>query len=102
MRLLPIYRKLHDRHGHGGWWPGASAFEICVGAILVQNTAWANVEKAMGVLRSRKLLTFKALDRLAAEEIAPLIRASGCHNVKARRLRAFLDFLGAEFSGRTE
>ena len=95
-----VYRRLRARFGHAGWWPGESPFEVCVGAILVQNTSWSNVEKALAVLRSRGMLTFAALDRLSAGQLAPLIRASGCFRVKARRVRAFLDFLGSQFGGR--
>ncbi len=69
---------------------------------MTQNTAWTNVERALNVLRSRDLLSFEALDALSAAEIAPLIRASGYFNVKARRVRAFLDFLGAAYGGRLE
>jgi endonuclease III related protein len=97
-----IYVRLLDRQGPGGWWPAATPFEVCVGAILVQNTAWTNVEKALAELRSRDLLSFAGLDPLAAAQIAPLIRSAGCFNVKARRLRAFLDFLGARYGGRVE
>lgn len=75
---------------------------MCVGAILVQNTSWRNVEKALELLRSRGLLSFEALDALGARALAPLVRSSGVFRVKARRLRAFLDFLGERFSGRVE
>jgi endonuclease-3 related protein len=97
-----IYRRLLGRQGPGRWWPAESPFEVCVGAILVQNTAWTNVEKALSVLRSRGLLSFDALHPMLAADIAPLIRSAGCFNVKARRLRAFLDFLGREYGGRVE
>jgi endonuclease III related protein len=97
-----VYGLLHARFGHAGWWPGETPFEVCVGAILVQNTSWRNVEKALDVLRARGLLTFEALSRLDADEIAPLVRSSGVFRVKARRLRAFLDFLGARCGGRVE
>src|SRR4051812_2427425 len=100
--LREIYRRLLDRHGHAGWWPAESPFEVCLGAILVQNTAWTNVAKALDVLRAKGLLSYEALRFLRADEIAPLIRSSGCFNVKARRLRAFLDFLGATYGGRVE
>ena len=53
-------------------------------------------------LRARRLLSFEALDRLSASRLAPLLRSSGTFRVKARRLRAFLDFLGAEYGGRVE
>jgi endonuclease-3 related protein len=100
--LHDIHLRLLGRRGPAGWWPAATPFEVCVGAILVQNTAWTNVEKALSVLRSGGLLSFAALDCLSAEQIAPLIRSAGCFNVKARRLRAFLDFLGGEYGGRIE
>jgi len=100
-RLIAIYQRLLRHHGHAGWWPGETSFEVCVGAILVQNTSWTNVEKALGVLRERALLAFAPLHALSAEALAPLIRSSGCFNVKARRLSAFLSFLGGEYAGRT-
>lgn len=97
-----IYRRLLGHRGPAGWWPAETAFEVCLGAILVQNTAWTNVEKALAVLRSRGLLTFAALDSMSAQQIAPLVRSAGCFNVKARRLRSFLDFLGREYRGQVE
>ena len=100
--LLRVYRRLRDRYGHAGWWPGESSFEVCVGAILVQNTAWANVERTLASLRRRGLLSFEALDRRPPSRLAPLLRSSGTFRVKARRLRAFLDFLGAEYGGQVE
>jgi len=100
--LLHVYRRLRARYGHAGWWPGESAFEVCVGAILVQNTAWSNVERALASLRQRGFLSFEALHRRAPSRLAPLLRASGTFRVKARRLRAFLDFLGAEYGGTAE
>jgi endonuclease-3 related protein len=100
--LLRLYDRLRARFGHAGWWPGESAFEVCVGAILVQNTAWANVERTLESLRRRGRLSFRALDGLPASRLAPLLRSSGTFRVKARRLRALLDFLGSEYEGRVE
>jgi endonuclease-3 related protein len=100
--LLRVYRRLRDRYGHAGWWPGESSFEVCVGAILVQNTAWVNVERTLASLRRRGLLSFEALHRRPPSRLAPLLRSSGTFRVKARRLRAFLDFLGAEYGGQVE
>jgi endonuclease-3 related protein len=97
-----VYGLLRARFGHAGWWPGETPFEVCVGAILVQNTAWRNAEKALDVLRAHGLLSFAALSRLDADAIAPLVRSSGVFRVKARRLRAFLDFLGGRFGGSVE
>ncbi len=100
--LRRVYRLLLARNGHAGWWPGESPFEVCVGAILVQNTSWSNVERALSRLRSRGLLEFAPLHRLSAARLAALIRPSGYFRVKARRLRAFLDFLAARYGGRVE
>jgi endonuclease III related protein len=63
---------------------------VAVGAILTQNTAWTNVEKAIAVLKSRRLLSLAALTRLSPAELAPLIRSAGFYNIKAARLAAFL------------
>jgi endonuclease-3 related protein len=100
--LLRIYDRLRDHFGPAGWWPGETPFEVCVGAILVQNTAWTNAAKALAVLRRRGLLEFAALRRLTAARIGPLIRSSGYYRVKARRLHAFLRFLDARYGGRVE
>ena len=100
--LHDIYRKLVLRRGHAGWWPAGSAFEVCVGAILVQNTAWTNVEKALAVLRTRALLSFESLRAMPVDTLAPLIRSSGYFNVKARRLAALLELLDREYAGRVE
>jgi endonuclease III related protein len=100
--LLRVYRRLRAAFGHAGWWPGESPFEVCVGAILVQNTAWSNVERTLDALRSRRLLAFAALHRRPPSRLAPLLRSSGTYRVKASRLRAFLRFLASEYGGRVE
>jgi endonuclease III related protein len=100
--LHRVYRRLRARFGHAGWWPAASPFEVCVGAILVQNTAWTNVERTLASLRRLSLLSFERLHRLPPSRLAPLLRSSGTFRVKARRLRALLDFLGKEYGGRAE
>jgi endonuclease-3 related protein len=99
-RKLPgvVYERLRTRFGHAAWWPGQTAFEVCVGAILVQNTAWPNVEKAWlrcvaGDCPTAGYGTWSA-------QIPPLIRSAGSFNVKARRLAAFVAFLGSEYGGR--
>jgi endonuclease III related protein len=99
---MSIYRRLLRRHGHARWWPGESPFEVCVGAILVQNTNWTNAERALDNLRRGSLLSYAALRDVPLPALATLIRPSGCFNVKARRLQAFLGFLGAEYGGDLE
>jgi endonuclease-3 related protein len=67
-----------------------------VGAVLTQNTAWTNVERAIAQLRERVDLAADALLTLPESELASLIRPAGYFNVKARRLRAFCEaFLAA-------
>jgi endonuclease III related protein len=99
---MAVYRRLLRRNGHAGWWPARTPFEVCVGAILTQSTAWTNVEQALLSLRAEGALCFERLSRLSSARLAPLIRASGFFNVKARRLAAFLEFLGQECGGRVE
>jgi endonuclease-3 related protein len=100
--LRRVYRRLLRRFGHAGWWPGETPFEVCLGAILTQNTSWTNVEKALAGLRRRGILSYEGLRGLPPTRLAPLIRSSGYFNVKARRVKAFLTFLGREYAGRGE
>ena len=97
-----VYERLRRHRGPAGWWPAQTPFEVCVGAILVQNTAWPNAEKALCSLRTAGRLSYQGLAGLGQEELAALIRPSGCYNVKARRLAAFVAFLGREYGGRVE
>ena len=96
-QLRIFYDKLQGYFGDLHWWPGESPFEIIVGAILTQNTNWGNVEKAIGNLKDRGLLTPERLHQIHERELAELIRASGYYNVKAKRLKHFLDFLYVEY-----
>ena len=100
--LRAIYRRLVRHFGPAGWWPGETPFEVCLGAILVQNTSWTNVERALECVRGAGRLSFEGLSALSAARIAALIRPSGTFRVKAVRVRAFLDFLGSAYGGRVE
>lgn len=91
-----MYHAMLDALGPSRWWPGDTPFEIAVGAILTQNTNWGNVEKAIAALKARDLLTAPAMYALDTAELAELIRPAGYYNVKAVRLRNFLDFLKDE------
>ena len=97
--LAEIYRLLYDAFGPQKWWPGESRFEIIVGAILTQNTNWKNVEKAVTNLKSAKCLDPQELHRLSNEQLAELIRPAGYYNVKAKRLKNFLDWLFEDYDG---
>lgn len=85
--------------GHQHWWPGDTPFEVCVGAILTQNTAWSNVERALTHLKKAAPLHPQALLDLPPERMAQLIRPAGYFNLKTRRLRAFLEVLVGEYGG---
>lgn len=87
--LLVVFADLLAAHGPQKWWPAESAFEVMVGAVLTQNTAWTNVERALAALAERVPLTAGALLDLPEAELAALLRPVGYFNVKARRLRAF-------------
>jgi len=98
-QLGRVYTALRKAFGHQKWWPGDTPFEVILGAILTQNTAWTNVEKAMRNLKNAGKLSFKALRRVPAKKLAQWIRPSGYFNVKAARLKAFMDFLDRECRG---
>lgn len=98
-RLLDYYQTALKSLGPQHWWPGETPFEVCVGAILTQNTNWKNVEKAIVNLKERDLLEPHRLAALSAGELAPLIRPAGYFNIKAKRLKSFLKFLIGEYAG---
>jgi endonuclease-3 related protein len=98
--LAKIYRRLDRAYGPQGWWPARSPFEVIVGAILTQNTAWTNVEKAIRNLRARGLLSYRAIGRSPTRRLAEAIRPSGFFNVKARRLKAFTAHVARRHGGR--
>ncbi len=97
--LMEIYTVLLDYFGHRGWWPGTTRFEIIIGAILTQNTAWKNVEKAIANLKKEKQLSYKGLSSISIEKLAELIRPSGYYNQKALKIKAFLAFLKESYEG---
>ena len=97
--LKKTYKKLFSAFGHQHWWPGDTAFEVIVGAILTQNTAWTNVEKAIRNLKKAKLLNPKRLHDLSHAELAQHIRPAGYFNIKAKRLKHFLNYLFDNYGG---
>ncbi len=111
--LMRVYGRLYSAYGPQGWWPvggrrrsspdetpsPGTAFEIMVGAVLTQNTAWVNVEKALRRLRGARCLSPGALRRISLKRLAGLIRPAGYFNVKARRLKNFTEFVWKEYGG---
>jgi endonuclease III related protein len=88
-----IYARLFARFGPQHWWPGESPWEVMVGAILTQNTSWRNVEKALANLRRAGRLEPAQMRRTRQATLARLIRPSGYFNLKARKLKALVEFL---------
>lgn len=91
-KLIDVYRALEAMHAWRGWhwWPDADPFEVAVGSILVQNTMWTNVERAIERLKSAGALTPEAMGALSQEALEELVRPSGQYRQKALKLRAFL------------
>ena len=94
LSLPDLYQRLFVEYGEQHWWPGETPFEVMVGAILTQNTAWTNVEKAITALKEADALNPDALRIRPLDELAALIRPSGYFNAKARKLRALGEYLG--------
>ncbi len=97
--LEEVYRRLLAAYGPQHWWPGQSPFEVIVGAILVQNTSWKNVERAITNLRQRDLLEPHALFDVPLEELSELIRPAGYYRIKARRLSNLLRLIVESYDG---
>ena len=87
-KLMGIYNRLFDAFGPQNWWPAKTDFEMMIGAILVQNTNWGNVKQALANLNGQ--LSSQRLEQLSLEEIGKLIRPSGFHQQKAKKIKAFL------------
>lgn len=106
-KILNLYKKLLKKHGPQGWWPimgkyhpndfstpknANECFEICIGAILTQNTSWKNVEKALDNLSTKNLLNPKMLLSIPEKSLAVIIKPTGYFNQKAKKIKIFSDF----------
>jgi endonuclease-3 related protein len=93
---------MFDRFGKQHWWPGDSRFEIILGAILTQNTNWTNVEKAITNVKDADALCPEKLYRMDTETLAQLIKPAGYFNLKAGRLKNFLQWLFENYDGQVD
>ncbi len=98
-KIRAYFRTLFSAWGRQHWWPAWSRFEVIVGAYLTQNTAWTNVEKALGNLRRARLLTVSGIRRIPQPELEQLIRSAGYFRQKAQRLKTFVRFLDERYGG---
>jgi endonuclease-3 related protein len=87
--LTAVFHTLLSAYGPQHWWPGDTPFEIMVGAVLTQNTAWTNVEKAIANLLAHDKLSPEAIIAARKDHLANWLRPSGYFNVKAERLKNF-------------
>ena len=101
-RLLKTYEELLGVHGQQGWWPGRHSFEVCAGAILVQNTAWTNARKALDNLQRGGADSVLGILTLSEAKLADLIRPSGYYNQKAAKLAGFCDYVADNYGAELE
>ena len=99
-KLIGIYHELLTFLGPQGWWPGRTRLEVIIGAILTQNTNWTNVERALRNLKKGGYLNLKKIKNISHSQLANLIKPSGYYNIKARRLKNFIDFIFSAYQGR--
>ena len=100
--IKKIYNTLLKEYGHQGWWPvqgrynpkdysypktEKKRFEICVGAILTQNTSWKQVEKALLNLKQLNAIGAKQIIKLNVSKLKQAIKAAGYFNQKAKKLK---------------
>lgn len=97
--IRDFYDRLLNAFGPQNWWPADSQVEIVVGAILTQNTSWSNVEYAIRNLKSANLLDWKALLDIDASKLSILIRPAGYYNLKAKRIKNFVNWLWLNYRG---
>jgi endonuclease-3 related protein len=111
MKITPqkLYKVLLKKFGDLNWWPidtnyheknnSDPRFEVIVGAILTQNTAWSNVEKALTNLKLLNILDIKNISEININELQDLIRPSGFFKQKTKRLKDLVSYLKDKYSG---
>ena len=101
-KLLKLYDDLHAEYGDLHWWPAETPFEIIIGAILGQATAWGNAAKAIDNLKAANLLDPDGMSKLSQDELEMLILPSGYYRAKAKKVRAFLTHLQAHHNNQLD
>ncbi len=101
-RVKEIFDLLYDFFGPQHWWPGETPFEIMVGAVLVQNTNWSNVEKAINNLKRSGLLSFDIMEAMPPEQLAEIIRPCGYFNLKTQRLHNLFSLIRNRYEGEVD
>ncbi len=96
-----LFAALFDAYGPRHWWPTVhgGSFELVVGAILVQNISWSNVERALVNMRDAGVWSFREILDAPDEEMHEIIRPSGYYKAKTRKLKEFAEFILGEHDG---
>lgn len=100
--LQEIYSALFESFGPQHWWPAETPFEVMIGAILTQQTAWKNVEIAIGNLKEANLLDVKSLQEASIKRIEEEVRPTGFYRQKSKSVKNFVEFLMEEYQGDLE
>jgi endonuclease-3 related protein len=100
--IRSFFETLSTTWGPQNWWPADSPFEVIVGAILTQNTAWTNVEKTLANLRVGEVLSLDGVRRTSINDLEALIRPAGFFRQKAARLKTFVAWLDRQYAGSLE
>ncbi|MHC4470609.1 MAG: endonuclease III domain-containing protein [Planctomycetota bacterium] len=100
--LARAHRRMLAHLGPQNWWPGESPFEVVVGAVLTQNTAWSRVVLALENLRREGLLDARSLNAVPEDHLATLLRPAGTYRRKAGYLRELLRWLVDGHDGSVE
>jgi endonuclease-3 related protein len=96
---MEMFDLLVGYFGPQHWWPGETALEMMIGAVLTQNTSWKNVEKALNNLKALQLLSLDGLQSQTPSELAEKIRPAGYYNIKASRLKNLINFIFDRYEG---
>lgn len=90
LKLMDIYKALHSAYGPQNWWPAKSREEMMLGAILVQNTSWTNVEKALSNFNND--FSFTSIDAMSLETLQTFIRPAGFYRAKSIAIKNLVDY----------
>ncbi len=97
--LIDLYRILYTGFGPQNWWPAETKWEVIVGTILTQAVSWKNVEKAVANMKKAECLTFAELEKIDEKKLAGIIKPAGYYNMKAKKIKAFVNFVAEKYNG---
>lgn len=101
-QIRAFFSALYRAWGRQHWWPAQTQFEVIVGALLTQNTAWTNVELALEDLRKAQALSLDGIRAIPLGKLEQLICSAGYFRQKAKRLKAFVSYLDNVYDGSLE